>query len=170
MEVALVLDNIRSIHNVGSIFRTADAAGVFKIYLCGITPTPLDRFGDPMPRFIKVSLGAEKNVPWEYGPSTEQILEKLKQQEFETVAIEQSETSFLYTKFSPRKNKIALVVGNETKGIQNTTLSLCDKVIEIPMRGVLSQGKKHPRNTGAGKESLNVSVALGIVLFHLLSR
>ena len=150
----VVLHGIRSVHNVGSIFRTADAAGVKKIYLCGITPTPLDRFGAMRRDFIKVSLGAEKTVAWEKAVSTVKVLEKLKRAGHKVVAVEQSKKSVPYHKFKPGKNKIALVMGSEVRGVPPSILKKTDKILEIPMRGK--------------KESLNVSVSFGIAIYRLL--
>ena len=151
--VFLILHNIRSTHNVGSIFRTADAAGVSKIYLCGYTPAPLDRFGRPRKDIAKVALGAEKTIPWEHVLDIKTLLKKLKEEKVQIVALEQAENSIDYKTFK-QKNLLALILGNEVGGIEKSILKLCDKVIEIPMRGK--------------KESLNVSVAAGIVLFRVL--
>ncbi len=150
-----VLHNIRSLHNVGSIFRTADAAGVEKIYLCGITPTPLDKFGRLRPQLAKVSLGAEKTVVWENSKSTVRTIEKLKSDGYKIFAVEQSKKSIPYYKLriANSKQKIALVMGNEVKGLSPSVLKKADKIIEIPMAGK--------------KESLNVAVAFGIVVFGL---
>lgn len=153
-----ILHNIRSLHNVGSIFRTADAAGVEKLYLCGITPTPLDRFGVVRQQVGKVSLGAEKTVPWEKVASTSRLINKLKNPPvgggYKIFAIEQSKKSIPYNKVAiTRDSKIALVVGHEVEGLPPAILKKCDKILEIPMAG--------------NKESLNVSVAFGIVVFRL---
>jgi tRNA G18 (ribose-2'-O)-methylase SpoU len=152
-EILVVLHGIRSVHNVGSIFRTADAAGVKKIYLCGITPTPLDRFGLMRRDFIKVSLGAEKTVAWEKAVSTVKVLEKLKRAGYTIVAVEQSKKSTPYYKFKPRE-KVALVMGSEVRGVPPAVLGKTDKILEIPMRGK--------------KESLNVAVSFGIAVYRLL--
>ena len=163
--MVVILDNIRSLYNVGSIFRTADAAGVEKIYLCGITPEPADRFGKPRQQFIKVSLGAEKSVPWDASArsarATLKLLERLKKEGYKIWAVEQSKKSIPYYKLKPfdkaqgkNKNNLVLIFGNEVKGIPPAILKKCDKILEIPMRGK--------------KESLNVSVAFGIVVFSLL--
>ncbi len=151
----MILHNIRSVHNVGSIFRTADAAGVKKIYLGGITPAPLDRFGKWRKDFVKVSLGAERAVEWEKANSASRVLEKLKERGFKVFAVEQAKKSMPYYKFKNLKfKKIALILGNETKGLPLSILKKADKVLEIPMRGK--------------KESLNVAVAFGIVVFSLV--
>jgi tRNA G18 (ribose-2'-O)-methylase SpoU len=139
-------------HNVGSIFRTADAAGVSKIYLCGYTPAPLDRFNRPVPDIAKVALGAEKSVPWEQREIVE-LITALKAEGVAVVAVEQAENSIPHTDFKPKKN-VALILGSEVGGISSEILKLCDTVIEIPMHGQ--------------KESLNVSVVAGIVLYQLI--
>jgi 23S rRNA (guanosine2251-2'-O)-methyltransferase len=151
----LVLHNIRSVHNVGSIFRTADAAGVAKIFLTGYTPTPLDRFGRERKDFIKVSLGAEKTVLWEATPQLAPVLKKLKADGYDIVAVEQCEKSTPLFDYKPANKKIALILGNEVLGISTPSLKYADEVLEIPMHGK--------------KESLNVSVAAGIALFALLN-
>ncbi len=159
-EIAVVLHNIRSLHNVGSIFRTADAAGVGKIYLCGITPAPVDRFGKIRPQFAKVSLGAEHYVKWDASARSARavlkLLEKLRGEGCEIFAVEQSKKSIPYwrLKIENCKLKIALIFGNEVRGLPPAILKLADKILEIPMRGK--------------KESLNVGVAFGIVVFGLL--
>lgn len=154
MELVAVLDNVRSLHNVGSIFRTADGAGFEKLYLCGVTPSPLDRFGRPDPRLAKVALGAELTVGWESLSSTARTINKLKKAGFHIYAIEQSEHSkSLFGAKVPKNTKIALVMGEETKGLPPRLLALCDAVLEIPMHGA--------------KESLNVSVAFGIAAYQL---
>lgn len=153
MNVSLILHDIRSAHNVGSIFRTADAAGVSKIFLTGYTPTPLDRFERPRKDISKVSLGAEKTISWEQEKDIAALIERLRKEKVQIVALEQSEKSVEYTTFTPAI-PFALIVGNEVGGVSPDILKLCDAVIEIPMKGK--------------KESLNVSVAAGIALFELL--
>ena len=157
--VIVILDNIRSSHNVGSIFRTADAAGCEKIYLGGITPAPIDKYNRPVSRVTKVSLGAEKYIPWEKIKSTIRLIKKLKKDGYIILAVEQSKNSIPYLSLSfPRKResskKIALVLGNEIKGLSPAILKRADKILEIPMRGK--------------KESLNVAVAFGIIIFSLI--
>ncbi len=150
-----VLDNIRSVHNVGSMFRTADGVGIEKMYCCGVTPTPLDRFGRPRKDFAKVSLGAEKFVEWDYAASTARLLSALKKQGYTVIALEQSEHSVSrIPKSSMLTSKFCLVVGNEVNGLSPAILKRADSIIEIPMRGK--------------KESLNVSVAFGIAAYSLL--
>jgi tRNA G18 (ribose-2'-O)-methylase SpoU len=151
-----VLHNIRSLHNVGSIFRTADAVGIEKLYLCGYTPAPFDEFKLPRGPLVKVALGAEKTVLWESVGSTSNLLKRLRTEGKKIFAIEQSARSVPYTKIrlSAREKKNAvLVVGNEIKGLSPAVLKKCHKVLEIPMLGK--------------KESLNVSVAFGIVAYAL---
>lgn len=152
-EIVAILADIRSVHNVGSIFRTADSAGITKIYLCGITPSPLDRFGRVREEFNKVALGAEQFVPWKESKSVAGVIKKLKRQGFHIVAVEQAKHSVSYATLRKKKQNIALVVGNEVKGIPKRILSKADTVIEIPMNG--------------GKESLNVSVAFGVVAYGI---
>jgi 23S rRNA (guanosine2251-2'-O)-methyltransferase len=154
---SLILCDIRSTHNVGSMFRTADAAGVTKIYLVGYTPTPIDQYGRVRNDVIKVSLGAEKSVLWEHHPDPKVLVEQLKAEGVEIVALEQSPRSVDYKNFVSDSDKpSALIVGNEVEGVPERILELCDAVIDIPMRGM--------------KESLNVTVATGIALFRLLDR
>jgi 23S rRNA (guanosine2251-2'-O)-methyltransferase len=151
LELHLVLHNIRSILNVGAIFRTADAVGVKKIYLTGYTPIPETRgrkFGND--RLKKTALGAEKTVPWEYHAHAWRLLEKFKTEGIHIVALEQSSKSVDYRHYKP-KFPLALVVGNEVRGLSEEILKKCDAVVELPMKGK--------------KESLNVSVAAGIALY-----
>ncbi len=154
MKKVVILDNIRSVYNVGSIFRTSDALGVDKIYLCGTTPTPIDRFGRARADLAKVALGAQKDIAWEYCDSTKVAINKLKKEGFKIVAVEQDKKSINYKKFKPTK-KIALLMGTEVTGLDKKTLSLCDRILEIPMIGK--------------KESLNVSVSFGIVGYEIFS-
>lgn len=163
----LILHNIRSVYNVGSIFRTADAAGVEKIFLTGYTPTPLDRFGLERKDFAKVSLGAEKTVAWKHTKTLAGAIKKIKKEGYTTVAVEQDKRSTSLFDFNP-PHKLALVLGNEVRGISTQSLNLCDEVVEIPMRQALVRQAHHPRQTRRGKESLNVSVAAGIALYTLL--
>lgn len=160
MEIVVILNNIRSNENVGSIFRTSDAAGVSKIILCGYTPAPLDRFGRENKGLTKSSLGAEKWVEWEKAENLSSIIERLKIEGFKTVGIEQSKNSVDYRELKNSKllvssPHLALVFGNEVEGLSAEDLSLCDLVAEIPMKG--------------RKESLNVAVAVGIILYRILN-
>ncbi len=143
----VVVDNIRSLENVGSIFRTADALGVTKIYLCGITATP------PNDKIAKTALGAEKNIPFEYCKQTWRLVDKLKKAKVKIVSLEQSPKSILYTQFKP-KFPLALVIGNEVKGVSKKVLAQSDTIIHLPMLGQ--------------KESLNVSVAFGVAGYHII--
>jgi len=145
-KVYILLHDLRSVHNVGSIFRTADAAGVTKIYLSGTTPTPLDRFQNKRKDFIKVSLGAEDSVPWEYV----ELEDFLKTYKGQLVAVEQDETSVNYTE-AKIEDGACLVFGAEVEGVHKEILKRADLIIEIPQVGK--------------KESLNVSVTAGIILF-----
>ena len=155
----MILDNIRSLYNVGAIFRTADAAGVSKIYLTGFTPSPLDIFGKLRNDFKKTALGAEKYLDWEKRSKVNNLIQKLKEEKIFVASLEQSEKSIphhlFYLKFKSELKKcsgVALVLGNEVRGISKSILGKSDAIIEIPMHGK--------------KESLNVSVAAGIVLFN----
>ncbi len=152
-ETILILDNIRSTHNVGSIFRTADAAGVTKIYLVGTTPDPIDRFGRAQSDIAKTALGAEKSISWEHADTALEILAK--HPDYFKVALEQSENSTDYKNISP-KEKSLIILGAEVTGLTKDILDKCDAVAEIPMAG--------------GKESLNVSVATGVFLFRFLNK
>lgn len=153
-EYVLILHNIRSAHNVGAIFRTADAAGIAKIHLTGYTPTPLDRFGKPRGDIVKTALGAEKTIPWEYKKAPSPVFRALKKNGISLVAIEQSPRSVDYKKVKI-SHRAAFIIGNEVRGLSARLLAQCDIIAEIPMRG--------------RKESLNVSVAAGIALFRILN-
>lgn len=142
----MILDNIRSLENIGSIFRTSDALGVSKIFLCGICGNP------PHHKISKTALGAEKTIPFEYQKQTSRLIDKLKKEKVQIVALEQGRKAVLYTKFKP-KFPMALIVGNEVKGIPQRILEKCDKIIYLPMSGQ--------------KESLNVSVAFGVAGYHI---
>lgn len=146
----IILHNIRSAYNVGAIFRTADGAGVEKVFLTGYTPTPVDRFGRSQQEIKKTSLGASESLPWEQGDIFE-IITKLKSEDVEVVAVEQTPDSISLSDFKPVKN-VAYIMGNEVDGVTEDILEVVDQVVDIPMRGQ--------------KESLNVSVAAGIVLYH----
>ncbi|MFA6098995.1 MAG: RNA methyltransferase [Patescibacteria group bacterium] len=148
-KLVLVLHNIRSRFNVGAIFRTADAAGIDKLYLTGITPAP------PHPKIEKVSLGAEQFIPYEKHRQTSRLLKKLKLGGYQIIALEQSRRSISYFQYRPHF-PLALIIGNEVTGLPDSILKLCHKVIEIPMHG--------------RKESLNVAIATGIVIFDIINR
>ncbi|MDO8604662.1 MAG: RNA methyltransferase [bacterium] len=148
-----ILDNLRSVHNVGSIFRTANAVGIEKIYLCGTTPTPLDNKGEKRKDFAKVALGAEDTVKWEYIESTFECVKRLKEENYYVVALEQDEKSVDYKSIVPEK-KTAFVIGNEVDGIFPEVLVQSDIIAEIPMLGT--------------KESLNVTIAFGVAVYRIL--
>ena len=151
----LILHNIRSIQNVGAIFRTADAAGINKIYLTGYTPTPLDRFGRKRKDLAKSALGAEEYVKWESKKGLLALMRSLRRENFQIIAIEQDKNSVDYKTLRLRSGQgNAFIVGAEVTGIPKNILKKCDVIAEIPMRGK--------------KESLNVSVALGVALFRIL--
>lgn len=153
----LILDNIRSVLNVGSLFRTANAIGIDKVYLCGITPGPLDRFGLPRKDFAKVSLGSEQTVSWERVESTLDLVEGLVEQGTRVVALEQDERAVDYKTLNLEGGeRIALVLGPEVSGMSQDILDRVSVIIEIPMRG--------------SKESLNVAVAGGIALYRIFDR
>jgi tRNA G18 (ribose-2'-O)-methylase SpoU len=157
MRLVGILHDVRSVHNVGSIFRTADGAGLEKLYLCGITPTPVDRFKKIRPDFAKVALGAEKSVAWEFIENIGTFIKKLKKEGWTILVLEQSKKSIPYylatdVFWNDRHQKAALVVGNEVGGIPPVILKLADAILEIPMLGE--------------KESLNVSVAFGIAAYR----
>lgn len=153
-EVTVLLHNIRSTHNVGSIFRTSDALGVSRVYLSGYTPTPVDKFERSRKDITKVSLGAEKTIPWEHVVNPEKLIKKLKKDGYQIIALEQSKKSVDYKKVKVKYPTLVLV-GEEVSGIEKKLLSLCDVIAEIPMRGK--------------KESLNVSVAFGVGLYRILN-
>lgn len=151
MPLVVVLDHVRSSNNVGSVFRTSDAFLVNRICLCGITATPPDK------EIHKTALGAENSVDWEYFPTTEEAVKKLKNEGYVIVAIEQVEESIALNEYMPDPNeKLALVFGNEVKGVQQEVINLCDKTIEIPQFGT--------------KHSFNISVSAGIVLWDLFNK
>lgn len=143
-QLFLVLNNVRSAYNVGSMLRTADAAGVSKVYLCGYTPTPSN----------KTALGAESTVPWEQHAQAWRLLKKLKEQQVHIVALEQYKRSKNLFGYTPRF-PLAIVVGHERQGLSSAILQYTDDILEIPMHG--------------SKESLNVAVAAGIALYTLIN-
>lgn len=151
---ALILHDVRSAHNVGSLFRTSDALGIEKIYLTGYTPSPLDRFGRPVKEVAKTALGAEKTIPWEK-TSIKALLNKLKEEKRTLLAIEQAENSVDYKKVKIGDDTVFLL-GNEVTGISKDILKEMDQIVEIPMKGK--------------KESLNVAIAGSVVLFRVLDR
>ena len=145
----VVCDNLRSCYNVGSIFRTSDALKIDCLYLCGITPTPENNFE----KIQKTALGAIESVRWQKAKTTWRLLEQLKKEGFFIIGLEKTKNSKPFFKFKAKKPKIALVLGNEIKGLSKNILKRCDVVLEIPMEGI--------------KESLNVSVAFGIAGYYL---
>jgi 23S rRNA (guanosine2251-2'-O)-methyltransferase len=147
----VILHDIRSHYNVGAIFRTADASGVAKVYLSGYTPAPLDRFGRAVPEIHKTALGAEASVPWEKITDTEALLLELKASGVMVVVVEQSDSSTNLYDFHPPQN-VAYLFGSETEGVPPPLLAASQVILELPMLGE--------------KESLNVSVTAGIVLYH----
>lgn len=152
-KVFVLLHNIRSTHNVGAIFRTADAAGVSKIYLSGYTPTPIDRFGREVKELSKTALGGENSVEWECVKNPVTLIKNLKKEKVQIISIEQDKKSVDYKKVKP-KYPVLVAMGNEVEGIDKNILKLSDIIAEIPMRGK--------------KESLNVAVSFGIALFRIL--
>ena len=152
-DIRLLLDDIRSVHNAGSIFRTAECVGVSRIYCVGATPAPLDRFGRKRSDFAKVALGAEDLVSWEHldQSATPRLVRALKKQGFKIVALEQDARSIDYRKIKAA-NKMLVILGNEVGGVSKALLKLSDEIAEIPLKGK--------------KESLNVSVAAGVFLFR----
>ena len=147
----VILDDIRSLHNIGSVFRTADAFLVEKIYLCGITATP------PHKEIQKTALGATETVAWEHHQSVTEVIEKLQTENVTVLAVEQVENAFLLNQFSAEKDKkYALVFGNEVYGVSQEAVALCDECIEIPQLGT--------------KHSLNIAVSAGIVIWDLFKQ
>ena len=144
--IVVVLDNVRSMHNVGAVFRTSDAFLIDKIYLCGITATP------PHKEIHKTAIGAENSVDWEYVKDSNELVAKLKEDGYQIVTIEQTEGSVLLNEFEvDQSQKYAIVMGNEVDGVQQSIIDQCDTCIEIPQSGT--------------KHSLNVSVCTGIILW-----
>ena len=154
MKIA-ILDNLRSVYNVGSIFRTANAVGIEKIYLCGTTPTPVDKKGERRKDFAKVALGAEDTVAWEYLESTYECVKKVQSEGFYTLSLEQDKHSVDYKEVDiAGKENVAFVIGNEVDGITRDVIDATDQTVEIPMLGT--------------KESLNVTIAFGIAVYRIL--
>lgn len=156
----LILHNIRSLHNLGSILRTAEGAGTDKIFLTGYTPSPFDRFGKIRKEVAKTALGAERLVDFEKRLNISDLIQKLKKEKFFIVSLEQDKNAVSYKKFTAMyrgklksKRGVVLILGNEVRGLLPSVLEKSDAIIEIPMFGK--------------KESLNVSVAAGIALFEL---
>ncbi len=147
----LILDNIRSLENIGSVFRTADAFLIEKIYLCGITATP------PHKDIHKTALGATENVAWEYVENTLDVVQKLQNEKVSVWAIEQTEKAVLLDVFQPKKNsKHAFILGNEVRGVAQEVVNACGQALEIPQFGT--------------KHSLNISVATGVVVWDYFTK
>lgn len=150
-KLIIILDDIRSLNNIGSVFRTCDAFLIEKIYLCGITAVP------PHKEIHKTALGATDTVTWEYTKNVLEVIEKLKTEKVAIYSIEQVENSKMLNDFLPEKDKkYALIFGNEVKGVQQEAINLSDGVIEIPQLG--------------SKHSLNISVSAGIVIWDLFQK
>ena len=148
-KIILMLESIRSMHNVGSVFRTADAFLIEAVFLCGYTPQP------PHRDIHKTALGATETVDWMYFPSAADAIKELKSKNYKIFAVEQTEGSIFLDKLKvDREERVALVFGNEVEGVSNQVLALCDACIEIPQQGM--------------KHSLNISVATGIVLWQMV--
>lgn len=148
LPVIAVLENIRSAYNVGSVFRTADAFLLDGIYICGYTAYP------PHKEIRKTALGAEETVEWKYFKNIAEALEEIRAAGYKIYAVEQAEKSWKLGSFSVDDDKIAVVFGNEVTGVEQSTIALCDGVIEIPQLGM--------------KHSLNVATAAGVVLWELI--
>lgn len=153
MERVLILHNLRSAHNVGAIFRTADASLVSHIYLTGYTPAPLDRFKRPQGEIAKTALGAERNIPWTSARSLSRIMKMLHAEGVRIVGVEQDARARDYRLFKP-ESPTAFLFGNEVTGLAPSICAACDDLLEIPMLGM--------------KESLNVATTAGIILFSTL--
>lgn len=150
-DVILILDQVRSLNNVGSAFRTSDAFNVKKIYLCGITGKP------PHRDINKTALGATESVEWEHVPSTVQLIRKLKTEGWNILAVEQVGSSTSLLDFNPSKDeKYAFIFGNEVFGVEQEVVDASDQCLEIPQYGT--------------KHSLNISVTIGVVLWHYISK
>jgi len=149
--LVIILDDVRSLHNIGSVFRTADAFLLEKIYLCGITATP------PNKEIHKTALGATETVAWEHAHSVTDVISSLKQSDVTVYAVEQVQGAVFLQDFQPEEgHRYALVFGNEVKGVQQQAINLCDGVIEIPQLGT--------------KHSLNISVSAGVVVWDIFSK
>jgi 23S rRNA (guanosine2251-2'-O)-methyltransferase len=149
--IILVLDNVRSLNNIGSAFRTADAFLIEAVYLCGITATP------PHAEIHKTALGAQNSVQWNYFKSSAEAVKQLKNDGYLVYAIEQAEERIFLQNFLPEKDKkLALVFGNEVKGVESEVMELVDGCIEIPQLGT--------------KHSFNISVSIGIVLWDIFGK
>ena len=150
LPIILVLDNVRSMNNVGSVFRTADAFLLEAIYLCGVTATP------PHREIQKTALGATETVNWKHFETTMEAVYSLKNEGYKIYAVEQADQSIMLDKFTPAKDKIALVFGNEITGVEQAVIDVCDACIEIPQYGT--------------KHSLNLAVSAGIVIWEIAGK
>ena len=148
LPIIVVLENIRSAYNVGSIFRTADAFLIEGLYICGYTAQP------PHKEIKKTALGADETVFWKYTKEITEVIQELRDKGFKIYAIEQAENSLLLQQLNFKDEKVAVIFGNEVSGVEQSTIALCDGVIEIPQMGM--------------KHSLNVSVAAGVVLWEIV--
>lgn len=149
--VAVVLDNVRSALNVGSVFRTADAFGIYKLYLCGITATPPNR------DIHKTALGAQESVAWEHFADTEACLAHLKSEGFQLAVVEQTDEKIMLHEFTPQSEaNYAFIFGNEASGVSDAAVGMADFALEIPQFGI--------------KHSFNIAVTTGIVLWHYFVR
>ncbi len=150
-QLIAILDNVRSLNNIGSVFRTADAFAIEAVYLCGITAKP------PHREINKTALGATESVNWTCFEDTQTAVKKLKEDGWKVYAIEQTENSILLNEFKPLSDeKIALIFGHEVKGVEQKVINQCDGVIEIPQKGT--------------KHSLNISVSAGVVIWDLVNK
>ncbi len=150
-KLVVILDNVRSLHNIGSVFRTADAFLIEKIYLCGITAKP------PHKDIRKTALGATESVAWQYVEHTSDVVKQLKKEGYQNIAIEQATKAIMLNEFEIKKDeKYALIFGNEVKGVDQEVVNTCDEVIEIPQYGT--------------KHSLNISVCAGVVIWNFWSK
>jgi tRNA G18 (ribose-2'-O)-methylase SpoU len=155
MQIVLVVCGVRSKENIGALFRTADGAGVSEVVLCGISPCPINRFGNVDGKITKSALGAEQSVAWRYEESCAKAVEGLRTNGYKIVVLEQAPQSVEYTAVTCGKNeKVVLVVGNEVDGVSPGVIALADTVMHIPMYGK--------------KESLNVTTATGIALYYVV--
>lgn len=150
-----MIHDIRSVHNVGALFRTADAIGISEIIISGFSPTPIDRFGRDRADLAKAALGSEKTIPWRYIENPLEVLHEYHKQGFHIVGVEQDERSIDYKQLA-KQDRMVFILGTETTGMTEEFLQVCDTLVEIPMQGM--------------KESLNVSVAAGIVLYRTLDQ
>lgn len=153
-KISLILHDVRSAHNVGSLFRSSDALGISEIYLTGYTPAPIDRFGRKVKEITKTALGAEETIPWHSVKSLDSVIKKLRKANVQIIAIEQSKNSIDYKKLRANGDTV-FILGNEVDGLSEKILNRVDKIVEIPMKGE--------------KESLNVAIAGSVVLFRILN-